>query len=93
MYNYKYYTVTIRTETTVDIQIDDNHYFINPKVISKKYHTKQQATDVFFQLIENMAVDHGMPTLKCSKNGDYQAVLGSTIITMNEEAFEAQPQQ
>ena len=78
MYNYKYYTVTIKTETTVD---------------SKKYHTKQQATDVFFQLIENMAVDHGMPTLKCSKNGDYQAVLGSTIITMNEEAFEAQPQQ
>lgn len=51
---------------------------------SKSFRTKQQALDVFFQLLENMSADFGLPTITTTKDGTYQAVLGSTTITITQ---------
>ena len=62
------YTLTINTGDTLS---------------SKSFRTKQQALDVFFQLLENMSADFGLPTITTTKDGTYQAILGSTTITIN----------
>lgn len=63
---YTFYTVTINTGVTTS---------------SKSFSTKQQALDVFFQVLENMSADFGLPTIT-TKDGNYQAILGSTTITI-----------